>query len=90
MVSLAARALRVREGAEPDPSLTPRLTREQVVDRIMSLNRSARAEFLETFDDEGLRHYLDHLIATSVPRGRDAVWVRRGESPAIMSRAARG
>lgn len=90
MVSLAARAMRVRERAEPDPSPIPRLTREQVIDRIMEFNRSARAEFLESFDDGRLNHYLDHLVATSVPRGREAIWMRRAESPAIMSRVARG
>ncbi len=90
MVSLTARAKRARERAEPDPSSLPRLTREQVIDRIMEFNRSARAEFLETFDDDRLNHYLDHLVCASSPRGREAVWVRRGESPAIMSRHARG
>jgi hypothetical protein len=90
LVSLAARARRVREGAEPDPTTTPRLNREQVIDRIIQFNRSARVEFLESFDDSRLNHYLDHLIATSIPRGPDAVWVRRGETAAIMSRWARG
>lgn len=89
MVSLAARATRVRETAEPDPSPTSRLTREQVIDRIMEFNRSARAEFLGSFDDQRLVHYLDHLVQTAKPRGPDAVWLRRGESPAIMSRSAR-
>lgn len=89
MISLTARAQRVRERAEPDPSVLTRLTREQVIDRIMELNRSARAEFLESFDDNRLNHYLDHLVSAAGPRGRDAVWVRRGESPAIMSRHAR-
>ena len=82
--------MRQRERAEPDPSPTPRLTREQVIDRIIEFNRSARVEFLETFDDDRLNHYLEHLVATARPRGRDAVWIRRGESPAIMSRSARG
>ncbi|MCA9288093.1 MAG: hypothetical protein KDA05_05885 [Phycisphaerales bacterium] len=89
MVSLSARAKRVRERAEPDPSPTSRLTREQVIDRILQFNPSAKIEFLDTFSESSLSHYLDHLVATAAPRGRDAVWVRRGESPAIVGRWAR-
>ena len=89
LITLTARAPRVRERAEPDPTITPRLNREQVIDRIIQFNRSAKVDFLESFDDDSLSHYLDHLVAASAPRGPQAVWTRRGDTPAIMSRGTR-
>jgi len=68
------------------PVLPTRLTREQVVDRIISINRSASPAFLARFADEQLRHYLEHLDHTRHAPG--VPWVRRGESPAIVARSA--
>ncbi|MCC5786588.1 MAG: hypothetical protein JJU33_07805 [Phycisphaerales bacterium] len=59
------------------------MTREQVVERIIFQNPTATPEFLGAFDDEALRVYLQRLDAASEPRGRRAVWVRRGSSSAI-------
>ncbi|MEX2219864.1 MAG: hypothetical protein WD749_14020 [Phycisphaerales bacterium] len=74
------------ERSSPAPS--SRLTREQVVDRIISINRTASVEFLEKFADRDLDRYLDHLVAASTPRGRHARWERPGDSPAIQGREA--
>ena len=63
-----------------------RLTREQVVDRIITLNRSASPAFLQRFAEPQLRHYLEHLTHTE--QGRHVPWVRRGETPAIVGRRA--
>ena len=60
--------------------------REQVIDRIMSLNPTAPLGFLERFGDAGLRDYLDHLIVANAPRGRDSSWIRRNDTPAIVWR----
>jgi hypothetical protein len=70
-------------------SPSSRLTREQVVDRIISINPTATVEFLNSFKDPALGHYLDHLVATSAPRGRHARWLRHHETPAILSREPR-
>ena len=68
------------------PNTSTRLTREQVVDRIITINRSASPAFLERFAEPQLRHYLEHLTHTE--QRRDVPWVRRGETPAIVGRSA--
>lgn len=66
------------------PHHAPSLSHGQLVERILSLNPSATADFLDGFRDSHLQSYLEHLQAAQRPRGREAVWVRPGESPAIM------
>jgi len=63
---------------------SPGLTREQVVERIMTINPSAAADFLARFKSESLSNYLEHLVSAQQPRGRGSRWVRPGDSPAIM------
>jgi hypothetical protein len=65
------------------------LTREQVVDRIITINPTATTTFLSKFSEASLGRYLDHLVAASGPRGRHARWMRPGDSPAIMARERR-
>ncbi|QYU69196.1 hypothetical protein J4558_03365 [Leptolyngbya sp. 15MV] len=60
------------------------LTREQVVDRIIEINPSATVAFLSRFEERPLRAYLDHLIVGKAPRGPASVWIRPGDSPAIV------
>ncbi|MBX3377170.1 MAG: hypothetical protein KF678_09240 [Phycisphaeraceae bacterium] len=67
-------------------STSSRLTREQVVDRIITINPTATTSFLSGFSEDSLGRYLDHLVATSGPRGRHARWLRPGDSPAIFAR----
>ncbi len=69
-------------------SSSSRLTREQVVDRIITINPTATAQFLARFRDESLEKYLDHLVVASGPRGRHSRWERPGDSPAIFGREA--
>ncbi|MEQ9096092.1 MAG: hypothetical protein RIE32_07500 [Phycisphaerales bacterium] len=69
------------------PGPSTRLTREQVVDRIITINRSASPAFLERFAEPQLRHYLEHLTHTTDERP-NVPWVRRGETPAIVGRSA--
>ena len=77
--------------SEPPESSSPssRLTREQVVDRIITINPTATTTFLDRFSEASLGQYLDHLLATSGPRGRYARWLRPGDSPAILARERR-
>ena len=70
-----------RESAPPAD-----LSTEQLVSQIISINRSATVEYLSQFKRESLDKYLDHLLASQQPRGRDAHWDRPGDAPAIMVR----
>jgi hypothetical protein len=81
------------EGRTSEPlessSSSSRLTREQVVDRILTMNPTATTDFLGDFPESSLLAYLEHLLAASQPRGRSARWVRPGDSPAIVGRRSR-
>lgn len=80
-----------RTSEPPERSSTSsRLTREQLLDRIMTLNPSATSEFLARFGDEDLDEYLRRLSRARGPRGRDEGWVRRSGEPGISSRAGGG
>lgn len=70
--------------ASPAPSL--HLSREQVVDQILTINHSATADYLAQFAEPELNKYLDHLLNSQEPRGRHARWDRPGDAPAIMTR----
>lgn len=63
-----------------------RLSREQVVDQILTINHSATADYLAQFGERELNKYLDHLLHAQEPRGRHARWDRPGDAPAIMTR----
>jgi hypothetical protein len=78
----------VRQEPKPDLPRAPRLvlSRSQVVDQILTINRSATADYLEQFGERELNTYLDHLLNTQEPRGRSARWDRPGDAPAIMTR----
>lgn len=78
-------------GMEPSDAenAAERLTREQVVDRILSMNTTARTDFLGSFSDAALRDYLDHLQSATVPRGPQARWVRRAGTRAVAMAESR-
>ena len=74
-------------GPELDPG-DPRaesMSREQMVDRILSINPSATLEFLDQFESEDLHMYLRHLLNAQEPRGPLARWARPNDAPAIWS-----
>ncbi|MEX0876003.1 MAG: hypothetical protein WD114_00970 [Phycisphaerales bacterium] len=73
-------------GADLAPAPRAPLSREQVVDQIISINRSATVEYLAQFEQKSLDTYLDHLLSSQQPRGGNARWDRPGDAPAIMSR----
>lgn len=60
-------------------------TRSQLVDQIMAHNATATEPFLATFTNDELETYLLHLLSAQRPRGRDAVWQRPGDAPAIWA-----
>ena len=44
------------------------MTKRQIIDEIMSINRSAQPDFLARFSDQNLRDYLEHLRVVRTPR----------------------
>ena len=61
------------------------LSKATIIEHIQQINRSARYEWLEMFDISALRRYLDHLQHALEPRGGGSVWIRTGETPAIVA-----
>lgn len=61
------------------------MTREQVVDQIMSMNPSASSGFLSQFEPDELGMYLRHLLSAQEPRGRTSRWARPDDAPSIMT-----
>ncbi len=59
------------------------MTKDQLAAAIMSINPSAAVEFLLSFDIRDLRRYLEHLEMTREPRGRNSIWLRSGDTPAV-------
>ena len=64
-----------------------KFTKSRIISAIQLLNRSARREWLEMFATPALRDYLDHLEVTLEPRGRASIWIRPGETPAVVTRS---
>lgn len=61
------------------------LSREQLIDEIISSNPSATVDFLSDFENGGLRLYLTRLRSVQMGRGRDAISERVAETPAIVA-----
>lgn len=59
------------------------MTKDQLAAAIMSINPSAAVEFLLSFDIRDLRRYLEHLEMTREPRGRNSIWLRSADTPAV-------
>lgn len=78
---------RRRQGAASEAAHEPRrLTREQLLDRIQSINPTAKPEYLVQFRPEALSLYLDHLLHAAAPRRTEHSWERPGDTPAIVTR----
>ena len=63
-----------------------RLSREQLLERIQTINPTAKSEYLIQFRPEALSLYLDHLLHAAAPRCTEYSWERPGDTPAIMTR----
>lgn len=64
------------------------MSKQQMIEQIQRTNRGAKSEFLETFDEPSLRLYLQRLTTVLGHRGRGSVWVREGDTPAVVSRSS--
>lgn len=77
-----------RGAAENAPNQSASMTREQVIDRILSINPGAGRGFLDQFEKPELDRYLARLDLTRGPRQGSGRWVRQGSSPAIVASSA--
>lgn len=64
----------------------PRLSRAQVMTRIIELNPTASIEYLARFDDEALADYLAHIDTAIDPRRARVGWLRKDSVPAVAVR----
>jgi hypothetical protein len=62
------------------------LSKFKLIELIQQINRSAGADWLSRFDESALVLYLDHLQRTLEPRGGHSAWIRRGDTPAIVTK----
>ncbi len=62
------------------------ISKTGIISAILQLNRSAQPFWLSKFATPALRRYLDHLEVTLEPRGRESVWIRLAETPAVVTR----
>lgn len=65
------------------------ISKDQLIEHIQQINRSARREWLAVFDVSALQHYLDHLMMTIEPRDRTSRWMRAGTGHAAVTRRPR-
>ena len=63
------------------------MSKQQIIQAIQQHNRSVNEDFLVRFDEKTLRHYLERLANVLGHRGPTSVWVRPGDTPAIVGRA---
>lgn len=61
------------------------ITKAMVIQHIQQINSSVSHEWLDRFDISALTRYLDHLQHAMEPRDRASVWVRNGETPAVVT-----
>lgn len=73
-----------RPAPQPAPEAS-RLSREQVLDRILEMNPGATTEFLLDFDDRALAGYLERLLRLHDRRGATSRWVRPAGPPAVLA-----
>lgn len=59
--------------------------KQRLIEMIQEINPTAAVDWLERFDAGALRDYLDHLQLTLEPRGRRSSWIRRGDSPPVVT-----
>ena len=62
------------------------MSKQQLIDSIQQHNPTANAEFLIYFDEAALHRYLHHLHYGKRPRGSQNLWIRGGETAAVVIR----
>lgn len=62
--------------------------KDRLIAAIQEHNPTAGCEFLIEFNEQALRHYLEHLHHTLRPRQERRLWIRQPETPAVVTRLA--
>lgn len=62
------------------------LSKSQLIEAIRQINQSARPDWLGLFDVSALKRYFEHLQWQLEPRGGNSIWVRDGDTPAVLTR----
>ncbi len=62
------------------------MSKHDMMEQIRFYNDSASSEFLATFNEQQLESYLQRLTKVRNRRGRGSVWVRQGDTSAIVRR----
>lgn len=61
------------------------MSKQQLIEAIRQQNRSASEAFLVSFDESALNDYLNHLDFSKGPRNDRAIWIRTGETAAVVA-----
>lgn len=64
------------------------MSKNEIIAAIRQVNRTAQEELLIRCDETALAQYLQRLKELNNRRGRTSVWVRTGETTAIVRRVA--
>jgi hypothetical protein len=64
------------------------MNKEQLIMAIRSVNHSVRREFLDGFQEADLEKYLRRLTNLLGHRGPESIWVRDGDTHAVVCNAA--
>lgn len=62
------------------------LEKPQLIAAIQQINPSVPVQWLDSFDHDELRSYLDRLELTQKPRGGRSAWIRRSDTRAVVTR----
>lgn len=62
------------------------MSKQQMIEAIRAHNRSVTSDFLATFDERSLQTYLRRLTELQGKRGKSTVWVRPGDTTAVVTR----
>ncbi len=64
------------------------MSKQQIIDGIRVINRSASPAFLERFELHELESYYRRLTHVHGQRGRGSAWIREGDTHAVVTNAA--
>ncbi len=61
------------------------MSKWETIQAIRQVNRTVAPEFLDHFEEQELNSYLRRLQTIQGRRGRQSVWVREGDTHAVVT-----
>lgn len=61
------------------------MTKQELIRAIRQINRTADPDYLASFDERDLEIYLQRLTHLLGRRGRQSIWVRPGDTHAVVT-----